>query len=300
MVEDLNARGVPRKSWTTKQGTTTGGGPWTKSNLASLLSNHHYIGKLAYAGGIYQGEREAIIDEDTWTRTQALLTQNARMGGKAPRVKSDARLGGLLQCGTCGCRMLHTYTKKPRARYRYYLCQKSSKQGAAACASGSIPAAEIEWFVIERIAALGRDPEVVRTIAKKAQAERAEKLADLTAEKAQIEKRLREQARQVTGIVGQPDAARRIGELEAQIRAGENRLREIALSLAGLERMRISEQEVAAALGEFPGFFDKIPKGRKATVLKALVERVTYDREKGTIAIAFHPSGIKTLAEHIP
>ena len=266
---------------------------------AGLLSNHHYIGKVFYNGELYPGEHEAIIEEETWARTQALLTQNARTGGSTPRVKSDALLRGLLKCGTCGCGMIHTYTKKGRTRYRYYVCQKATKQGAKSCETRSIPAAEIEKFVVERIGTLGTDPGVVRTIEKKAAAARDEKLAALRAEKTQIEKRLREQARLVAGIVGQPDAARRLADLEEQIRAGENRMREIAVAIAGLERISVSEREIATGLSGLQGFFDRMPKSRAASALNALVEQVTYDREKGTVAIAFQPAGIKSLAEQL-
>lgn len=299
VVEDLNARGVPRKSWTTKQGTMTGGGPWTKSNLALMLSNHHYIGKVFYNGELYPGEHEAILDEETWARIQFLLTENARTGGATPRVKSDALLRGLLKCGTCGCGMIHTYTKKGSTRYRYYVCQKATKQGAKSCATRSIPAAEIEKFVVERITAIGGDPAVVRSIEKKATAAREEKFASLGAEKTQIEKRLREQARLVAGIVTQPAAARRLADLEEQIRTGENRMRGIAVAVAGLERISVSEREIATALSGFQSFFDRMPKSRGASALNALVEQVTYDREKGTVAIAFQPAGIKSFAEQV-
>jgi site-specific DNA recombinase len=297
VVEDLNERGIPRKSWTTKSGTATGGGPWTKSNLANLLTNHHYVGKVAYKGEIYPSEHEAIIDEETWTRTQALLTRNARAKGSAPRAKSAALLRGLLKCGCCGSKMIHTYTGKKQTRYRYYTCQKATKQGAKSCPTGSLPAAEIENFVVERITTIGNDESFVRSIVEKAASMAEEKRAVLDAERDHIEKSLRGQARSVASCVGQPNAFSRLADLESQIRAGENRLAEIVRELVSLDRMDITAADVATVMGGFREFFDRLSRGEAAEVVAALVEEVVYDQNKGTVAISFHPSGIKSLAE---
>jgi len=43
--------------------------------------------------------------------------------------------------------------------------------------------------------------------------------------------------------------------------------------------------------------FDAMPPAYRARSLGLLLEQVAYDREKGTVAISIHPSGIKTLAE---
>lgn len=297
VVEDLNDRGIPRKSWTTKSGTATGGGAWTKSNLANLLTNHHYIGKVAYKGEIYPGEHEPIIDDATWTQVQALLTRNARAKGTGPRAKSEALLRGLLKCGCCGTKMIHTYTGKKGTRYRYYTCQKATKQGAKSCPTGSLPASEIEKFVIERISTIGGDPALVRSIVGKAETMAEEKRAILDAEKDHIEKSLRSQARLVAAVMGQPNAASRLADLEDQIRAGEGRLVEIARELAILDRWTVSEADVASVLKGFRAFFERLTKNEAAETLSAMVEQVIYDCKKGTISISFHPSGIKSLAE---
>ncbi len=296
-VEELNRRGVPRKSWVAKSGKVTGGGPWTKSNLTLLLTNVHYLGKVDYQGKIYDGEHEPIIDDTTWAKAHALLERNARKRGWAKRSKFSGLLKGLLKCGSCGCSMMHTYTSKGTTRYRYYVCQKATKQGAKSCATRSIPAQEIEDFVVDRIATIGGDQELVRRIEKNALNQSEERMAALDAEKAQIEKALRHQAKMVAGIVGLPNATRRLADLEDQLRAGEARMAEIAKEIAGIEAAAITAPEITEVLGAFRSMFDSMPPAYRARSLGLLLEQVTYDREKGSVAISFHPSGIKTLAE---
>jgi site-specific DNA recombinase len=296
-VQELNRRGVPRKSWVAKNGKTTGGGPWTKSNLTLLLTNVTYLGKVNYQGKIYDGEHEPIISDSVWLKVQALLKRNAPNGGGARRSKFIGLLKGILKCGSCGCSMIHTYTSKGATRYRYYVCQKAIKQGANACATRSIPAQEIEDFVVDRIAAIGRDPELIDRIEKKARNQSEERRAALEAEKAQIEKTLRQQAKLVAGIIGLPDATRRLADLEDQVRAGEARMAEIAKEIASIDAAVITGPEIASVLGTFRSTFDAMPPAYRARSLSLLLQQVVYDQNKGTVAISFHPTGIKSLAE---
>jgi site-specific DNA recombinase len=160
-----------------------------------------------------------------------------------------------------------------------------------------LPAAEIENFAVERITTIGKDESFVRSIVEKAASMAEEMRAVLEAERDHIEKSLRGQARLVASCVGQPNAVSRLADLESQIRAGENRLAEIVRELATLDRMDVTAADVATVLGGFREFFDRLSRDEAAEVVAALVDEVVYDREKGTVAISFHPSCIKTLAE---
>jgi len=296
-VEELNRRGVPRKSWMNKSGKTSGGGPWTKSNLTLLLTNVHYLGKVDYQGKIYDGEHEPIIDTDVWSKTQALLEKNARKDVSRFRGKFTGPLKGLLKCGSCGCSMIHTYTRKGATRYRYYVCQNATKQGYKSCETRSIPAQEIEDFVVDRITSIGSEAELVERIERKARARREQRLSALDAEKDQIDKSLRHQAKLVAGIFGLPNATKRLADLEDQVRAGEMRMSEISKEIAGLAEFVVTRDEITGVLGAFRTLFDSLTPASRARALGLLVEQIAYDRTKGTVAISFHPSGIKTLAE---
>ena len=78
------------------------------------------------------------------------------------RNKFGALLKGLLNCVPCGCAMSPSHsTHDGTKRYRYYVCTAAQKRGWDTCPSRSIPAGEVEQFVVEQIKCIGRDPRLV-------------------------------------------------------------------------------------------------------------------------------------------
>ena len=159
VVKELNCRSWATKRWTTKKGTVRGGQPFTKNRLYQLLTNVAYIGKVRYKDEMHEGEHEAIVEAKPFRRVQVALQRKGR--GGAVRNKHGALLRGLLRCRTCGCSMVQTYTSKGQRRYRYYVCTQAQQRGWDTCPSPSLPAGEIEQFVVEQIKCMGRDPALV-------------------------------------------------------------------------------------------------------------------------------------------
>jgi site-specific DNA recombinase len=159
-IQELNRRGWTTKRWTTKKGGESGGRPFDKGNLHCLLTNVLYIGQVRYKDEVHPGEHQGIVDPVLFQRVQALLQDNARTDGTAARSRFAALLTGLLRCVPCNCSMPHTHTVKRNTRYRYYVCLHAQKQGWSACPSQSVPAPEIERFVIDQIRGLGTDTAV--------------------------------------------------------------------------------------------------------------------------------------------
>src|SRR6266404_2038312 len=76
-------------------------------------------------------------------------------GSARSRNPLGALLGGLLHCRPCGCAMTPSFaTKKGGQRYRYYICVNAHKRGRQVCPSRSIPANEIERFVMAQLGRL--------------------------------------------------------------------------------------------------------------------------------------------------
>src|SRR6202040_4171319 len=79
-------------------------------------------------------------------------------GGAHVRNQFGALLKGLLRCVPCGCAMTPAHTTRGGTRrYRYYVCSNAQKRGWDTCPSKSVPAAQIEQFVVEQIRCVGRD-----------------------------------------------------------------------------------------------------------------------------------------------
>jgi site-specific DNA recombinase len=122
---------------------------------------------VGYAGQEYPGEHTAIIDPALFERVKATLGRNGRTNGASVKNRYGALLKGILRCGPCACAMVHTYTAKREGkgsatkRYRYYTCLQAQKKGWHTCPTKSVPAGEIERFVVDQVRGVGKDPAVL-------------------------------------------------------------------------------------------------------------------------------------------
>ncbi|WP_374429967.1 recombinase family protein [Tabrizicola sp.] len=131
-----------------------------KKYIYRLLSNRAYIGEAVHKGDSYPGEHDAIIDQETWDRVHAILTESPRKRAARTRADTPALLKGLL-FGPDGAAFSPTHTRKGGRLYRYYVSQTVLKHGAGACPVGRVPAGEIEAAVVDQLRAVFRQPEIV-------------------------------------------------------------------------------------------------------------------------------------------
>jgi site-specific DNA recombinase len=117
-----------------------------------------------HKGGIYPGEHEAIVEQGTWDRVQAVLHRNGRGNGGSTKNKHGALLRGILSCGSCGAAMVHTYTMRGPKRYRYYVCATAAQRGWDHCETKSVSAHGIETAVLDSIPRLGSDPRLAEAV----------------------------------------------------------------------------------------------------------------------------------------
>jgi len=305
-VAELDRRGWRTKEWTTKKGRTRGGRPFDKMSLYKLLTNIAYTGKVRYREELLEGEHEAIVPDDLFQRVQALLRRNHRTGGAAVRNKSGALLRGILRCSACGCAMGHSHARKGNRRYRYYVCLNAQKRGWKHCPAPSIPAEEIERFVVDQIRAIGNDPGLAAETLEAAQNQQRERALALEQERRVIE---RDRARAGAGIRklaaelgvapvnGRTTA--RLAELNEQVRRHEQRLAEIDDECRQLAGTRLDGSEVADALRAFDPVWDSLTPRERARIIELLVERVDYDGRNSTITVTFRPAGIQSLSEEL-
>jgi site-specific DNA recombinase len=164
VVQELARRGWVNKRWLTLKNDSLGGNAFTKTSLHKLLTNPIYVGQVKYKSGLHAGQQPAIVPAEVWQQTQYVLRQNCREKRHAPASKGESMLQGLLRCRNCGCAMTPAATSKKGAsskaarRYRYYVCTAAQKRGWNTCPSKSVPAAEIERFVVDQIRAVVHQP----------------------------------------------------------------------------------------------------------------------------------------------
>jgi site-specific DNA recombinase len=297
VVKELNSRGWRTKRWTTRKGNSRGGRLFDKNTLYQLLTNVAYIARVKYKDEVHEGEHEPIVDAETFSQVQTLLQRNGRSGGRAERNKHGALLRGLLRCAACDCGMSHTYTAKGNRQYRYYVCTRAQQRGWQACPSPSVPAGEIERFVVDQIKCVGRDPLLIKETLDQARSQAEDQIDRLRAERVELRGQLRDDHAELGRLAassrpGDP----RLADVHDRIRDAERRVTEIDDELAALEGDLVVEDEVVAALADFDAVWDCLAPREQARVIELLVECVAYDGEGGNISITFRPSGIKALA----
>jgi site-specific DNA recombinase len=155
VVEEALARGWTTKSWRTRDGRWHAGAPLNKSHLHHLLTNVLYIGQVNHHGTVYPGEQPAIIDAETFTEVQRLLTSRGRA---YTHTLPEGLLKGLLTCAACDTAMIQTHAKKGETRYRYYTCTNAQKRGVAHCATRSVPAEALEGAVLTHLQQVAQEP----------------------------------------------------------------------------------------------------------------------------------------------
>jgi len=301
-VKALDARGWTTKRWTTQDGHESGGRRFDKNSLHHLLTNVLYLGKITLKKEVFDAEHPAIVDAEVFRRVQALLHRNGQSGGKHVRNRFGALLKGLLYCTPCGCAMVHSHTlKNGNKRYRYYVCLNAQKRGWHTCPSKSIPAAEIERFVVDQVRAIGKDSALVAETIRQTRKQAETRIAELETEQAGLEKDLARHNADLRKLAGQiarnGTAADRMADIQERIRVAERRATDVRKELIALGRELVDERDVTRSLALFTPVWDSLSPREQVRVMQLLVERVDYDGEKGTVSVTFHPTGIGALAE---
>ncbi|MDA7980934.1 MAG: recombinase family protein [Pirellulales bacterium] len=298
VVREIERRGWKTKRWRTKKKDQwRGGRPFGKNSLYQLLTNPVYVGKVRYKDEVHDGEHDGIVNEGVFNQVQTSLKRNGCKGAPASRNKYGALLRGLLRCAACDCGMAHTYTSKGTKRYRYYTCTRATRQGWANCPSPSIPAGEMEQFVVEQIQAIGQDPVVVAATEAASRQQTEEVTERLSAERVALECQRRADEAELGHVLANGADAERLAEISDRMRKTEARLAEIRTELNELDNSAISEAAIAEALGDFTSLWEVLTPHERARVMELLIQQITYDGEEESVSIVFQPNGIQSLEQ---
>jgi site-specific DNA recombinase len=263
-----------------------------------MLTNVTYTGQVAHNGDILPGEHPRIISKATFRRVQALIKQNGNGSGKEVRNKHGALLKGLLRCGSCGAAMAHTYTKSGNRLYRYYVCTTAQKQGRDACATPSLPAQEIEDFVVEQIKKIGRDPELARQVFAEAAKQQRVQVRRLKAERKRLQRQRQQKGEEIGRLVAaiasseQPLASltERLVNLESAAGKIDERLTAIGSQLEAIKASVIDPDDVATALAEFEPVWEVLQPSERTRIVQLLIEAAEYDAQGGGLHLVFRAS----------
>src|ERR1700680_4781046 len=158
LKDELAARNIQSKLWTSASGCVSGGKPFARGALYVMLQNRIYRGEIVHNRQSYLGEHEPIVDQPLWDAVQAQLASNAAQHNSGARTRQPSLLAGML-FDRDGNRMTPSHAVKKGTRYRYYVSRPLlTKDQTERFAGLRIAAAEIEQLVTSRVRQWLLDP----------------------------------------------------------------------------------------------------------------------------------------------
>ena len=302
VVQELEQSGWVNKSWVTKKGGRRGGRPFTKTSLHKLLTNITYIGKLRYKAEVHEGEHDGIIDVELWQQVQTILQRNGKNGGSTVRNSFAFLLKGMMRCIPCNSAIIPTITTRNRTkRYLYYVCCSAQKRGWHTCPTKSIPATEIESFVVGQIRGLVQDPAFLKDTVAQVATQRQSQFAAIDAERTGHESDMALWAGEIQRVAGtgeNSNAARdRIIEYENRLQSTKWQLEELLKRENELRATEIDHKVLTQSLRNFEAAWEAMPFRHQHRVLELLIQSIDYDGSTGKIGINFHTNGFEGFAE---
>ena len=162
-----------------------------------------------------------------------------------------------------------------------------------------MPAAEIERVVADRVRCIARDPTLRAEVVRQARSVAAGDLKQLQSERRGLERDLTRYHAELRKLAADssPRKAARMADLQDLVARAETRLAEVRHGVAEREKDHLDDQEVAATFGDFDTVWNALSPREQAQALSLLVARVDYDAANSQIAVSFHPSAIRGLAQ---
>lgn len=301
LVRELLLDGVTNKTWTNRKGDVVRGKPFNKSSLRRLLSNPLLVGDVPLGDERHKGIHEAVISRETYERALALLADSSAPAGSARRNKWDVLLAGLVFCAVDGCRMQHHYAAKGGRRYSAFVCSRYAREGARTCPGSRISVRELDDFVLTKIRAIGRDPELVtETIAAARRQVEARRpaLADELQQAAAERKRLEDERAHLVAVAGvggdAPGAiVERLAAVDRDLADVAAREQGLRAEQAGLDGGQVREDDLRGALAEFDGLWATLAPAERARALRLLIQKITFDGTTGVVEITLRANGMR-------
>jgi site-specific DNA recombinase len=197
--------------------------------------------------------------------------------------------------------MTHSFSCKGNKRYRYYVCGTAMQRGWSECPAPSVPAGEIERFVVEQIRTIGQDPTLLKQTTIDVQQRNQLECKQLKDEEKSLARQMLDDHAKLQAIVANPNIASNLSglsEIQSRLETADRRAQQIASELALLEAQKIDDQQITTVLAGFDNLWQTLPPKEQVRLVRLLIERVSFDGPGGNVTITFHPTGLKSLTEN--
>ena len=163
-----------------------------------------------------------------------------------------------------------------------------------------MPAAEIEQFVIEQIRGITNDPKLRAEVLQQGRLHIDKELAERRSQIQRLDRDLSAYHTEIQRLAlrnpATSETTARIVDLHERIARMETELAQLQQQTKQLEQEQLTENDVALAFSDFDNIWNALSPREQSQLLALLVARVEFDGEDNTVAVTFHPSAIKTMA----
>jgi site-specific DNA recombinase len=298
----INEQGHFTKKHKKKSGDYMGGKSFQRTDVAFLVKNIIYSGRVRYMGQIYQGQHEAIISEDTFDKAQEIIASNTNVRYGKPDAQLVALLRHLLRCKHCNKSMTPSFTNKSaKKRYRYYVCLAAQKRGFKTCPTRSVNAESIETAVVDCLKKIATNSDEqsdrVEKINNRIQAE----LKQLAAEQQDLDKGIEALTAKIKALKDQPTkkSEKEIYELAEALKDKEQQLSQAHIKSMELNEHMISKEEFQKAMVFTSPTWETLYPQEKKRILDFLIKEIDYDGSTETLGITLNENGIKLLSAEL-
>jgi len=166
VAKDLKEKGYRSKRRVSEKGNEFGGSDIGAALLYKMLNNPIYIGKIRHKDKVFEGMHQPIISKGLWDKVQNLLPHKSPTRAIS-HVREKTGISGILKgiiFDIDGNAMTPSFTRKKDKLYRYYVNSRALKHGYEGCSVKSVPAEEVENFLIAKIRELVTTPEITSKI----------------------------------------------------------------------------------------------------------------------------------------
>jgi hypothetical protein len=134
---------------------------WGHPAVHWIISNPTYTGQIRWRDKLFDGVHEPLVDEFIFQQAQAILRERGNDISRRRGNASDFLLSGVVRCGSCGKAYVGMSARGNGGRYEYYACSGRQKHGPKACRSERLPRQKLEAAVLQQLAELYRDGELI-------------------------------------------------------------------------------------------------------------------------------------------
>lgn len=195
-----------------------------------------------------------------------------------------------------------TSSRKRNKLYRYYVCNKAAKRGRKTCPHPSLPAEEVERFVVAQLKSLTINESLLNETCQRVRSTLSTRSSQLESELNSINAAIA-CGEQAIAALSTPtaDAVREsvrlnsLASLDDQLRRDELRRSELIKEAAKLQSAGPTRLAILIAIKELNSLWDHLTIGERSRLMSRLIERIDHDPTEGNLSITLSPTGLQSF-----